>query len=277
MLCIFPFEADLYNQSGLRTVFVGHPMIKSLAGAQHRFHAQSKFDRALSRKSPPRSAKDFSDHDCGGVRNFQTSPNAQFEAAAASEVLASEIQQQLLRSSLARDKVRVGVGENSAIMQRACVGIIASGTATLEAAYLRLPFVLVYKVSWLTYVAARLVVRIKYLGMPNVLVDREVVSEFIQHRAKPRAIAKTVLNLMSDPSSRQRMISDFDEVASKLGQGGADRAAARVILDEITSKSLASGGGHASAFPHFFRRYPIWDVRKHVPPEQVFDATRGRK
>ena len=163
----------------------------------------------------------------------EQSPNARFEAAAASEALASEIQQQLLRSSLARDKVRVGVGENSAIMQRACVGIIASGTATLEAAYFRLPFVLVYKVSWLTYLAARLVVRIKYLGMPNVLADREIVSEFIQHRAKPRAIAKTVLNLMNDPSSRQRMISNFDEVASRLGQGGADRAAAQAILEEI--------------------------------------------
>ena len=78
-------------------------------------------------------------------------------------------------------------------MKRACIGIIASGTATLEAAYFRLPFVLVYKVAWLTYFAARLLVRVKYLGMPNVIAGREIVPEFIQHRAKPEAIARTVL------------------------------------------------------------------------------------
>ena len=233
MLCIFPFEAELYNQSGLRTIFVGHPMIKNTGGRQLDSTRNPNLV-ALFPGSRSREVRKIFPIMIAAAREIaEQSPNARFEAAAASEALASEIQQQLLRSSLARDKVRIGVGENSAIMQRACVGIIASGTATLEAAYFRLPFVLVYKVSWLTYLAARLVVRIKYLGMPNVLADREIVSEFIQHRAKPRAIAKTVLNLMNDPSSRQRMISNFDEVASRLGQGGADRAAAQAILEEI--------------------------------------------
>ena len=129
--------------------------------------------------------------------------------------------------------MRVGVGENSAIMQRACVGIIASGTATLEAAYFRLPFVLVYKVSWLTYLAARLVVRVKYLGMPNVLADCQIVPEFIQHRAKPPAIAKTVLNLMNDSAARSRMVSGFDDIIAALGKEDASRAAAHAILEEI--------------------------------------------
>jgi lipid-A-disaccharide synthase len=165
-------------------------------------------------------------------------PGTHFEVAAVSETLAAEIQQQLLKSSLPRDKVRVGVGENSAIMQRACVGIIASGTATLEAAYFRLPFVLVYKVSLLTYLAARLVVRVKYLGMPNVLADRQVVPEFIQHRAKPNAIAKAVLELMTDSSARTRMISEFDTIVAKLGARSASQEAAQAILQEIEQKEV---------------------------------------
>ena len=69
-------------------------------------------------------------------------------------------------------------------MQRAAVGLVASGTATLEAAYFRMPFVLVYRVAWLTYFAARIVVRVKHIGMPNVLAGREIVPEFIQHHAR---------------------------------------------------------------------------------------------
>ena len=241
MLCIFPFEAELYNRSGLRTIFVGHPMIKNTGGCQLDSTRNPNLI-ALFPGSRSREVRKIFPIMIAAAREIsEDRPNARFEAAAASEALASEIQQQLLRSSLARDKVRVGVGENCAIMQRACVGIIASGTATLEAAYFRLPFVLVYKVAWLTYLAARLVVRIKYLGMPNVLADREIVSEFIQYRARPRAIAKTVLNLMNDLSLRQRMISNFDEVASKLGQGGADSVAAQAILDEING-SLGIAG-----------------------------------
>ena len=233
MLCIFPFEAELYNRSGLRTIFVGHPMIKNTGGRQLDSTRNPNLI-ALFPGSRSREVRKIFPIMLAAAREIsEQRPNARFEAAAASEALAAEIQQQLLRSSLSRDKVRVGVGENSAIMQRACVGIIASGTATLEAAYFRLPFVLVYKVSWLTYVAARLVVRIKYLGMPNVLADREIVSEFIQHRAKPPAIAKTVLNLMNDSVARSRMVSGFDDIIAALGKEDASRAAARAILEEI--------------------------------------------
>ena len=119
-------------------------------------------------------------------------------------------------------------------MQRAVVGIIASGSATLEAAYFRLPFVLIYKVAWPTYLAARLVVAVKYLGMPNVLAGREVVPEFIQHRARPRAIAGAVLPLLNDQVARDRMVSEFDRIVATLGEGGASERAAKAILNELS-------------------------------------------
>src|SRR5438045_8391440 len=88
------------------------------------------------------------------------------------------------------EAIQIKIDETAVIMQRAWVGIVASGSATLEAAYFRLPFVLIYKVTWPTYLAARLVVNVKYLGMPNLLADKEVVPEFIQYRAKPHAIVE---------------------------------------------------------------------------------------
>src|SRR5205814_799637 len=124
----------------------------------------------------------------------------------------------------------IKTGETAAVMQRAFVAIVASGSATLEAAYFRSPFVLVYKVAWPTYVAARLVVAVKYLGMPNVIAGREVVPEFIQHHARPRAIADAVLHLLNDRAARDRMISDFDAIVASLGEGGGSERAAEAIL-----------------------------------------------
>jgi Lipid A disaccharide synthetase len=95
--------------------------------------------------------------------------------------------------------------------------------------------VLVYKVAWPTYLAARLVVNVKYLGMPNVLANKEVVPEFIQHRARPNAIAKAVLQMLDNPTVRDRMISEFDRLVAKLGEGGASEKAARAIVKELSA------------------------------------------
>src|SRR5262249_49349553 len=133
----------------------------------------------------------------------------------------------------------ITVGQTPALMQRAFVGIVASGSATLEAAYFRLPFALVYKVAWPTYVAGRMVVKVEYLGMPNVLADEEVVPEFIQHRARPSAIAEAVTQLLDDGAARQKMISEFDSILPHLGQGGASDRAAQAILRELQHDSLS--------------------------------------
>ena len=112
-------------------------------------------------------------------------------------------------------------------MQRSAVGVVASGTATLEAAFFRLPFVLVYKVAAMTYLAGRMLIRVKHLGMPNVLANREIVPEFIQGNARPAAIATEVLGLLDDRVRREKMIADFDAVIAKLGQGGEPEGGAR--------------------------------------------------
>src|SRR5437762_6867614 len=129
--------------------------------------------------------------------------------------------------------IQIKVGETAALMQRAFAGILASGSATLEAAYFGLPFVLVYKVAWPTYLAARMVVQVKHLGMPNVLADEEIVPEFIQHQAKPAAISKAVIRLLDDAAARQKMISAFDSVMVKLGPGGASDRAAKATVEEL--------------------------------------------
>ena len=132
-------------------------------------------------------------------------------------------------------------------MQRSWAGIVASGSATLEAAYFRMPFVLVYKVAWPTYLGARAVVNVNYLGMPNLLANKQVVPEFIQQQAKPGAIAKAMESLVEDVQARQQMISAFDAIISKLGGGGASEHAAQAILEELKERrSPGRPGGLAT-------------------------------
>jgi lipid-A-disaccharide synthase len=237
VLCIFPFEVDLYNKAGLRALFVGHPMIERLRArkidAQRDQNLIGLFPGSRSREVRKifpvmlETARELQKHNS----------NLRFEVAAASEQLAREMKLSVagLDRSQDRDAIQIKVGETALIMQRAWAGIVASGSATLEAAYFRLPFVLIYKVAWPTYLAARLVVNVEYLGMPNLLADKEVVPEFIQHRAKPSAIVNAVQPLIENANARERMISEFDAIVPKLGDIGASESAARAIIEEIGS------------------------------------------
>ncbi len=235
VLCIFPFETDLYNQVGLRALFVGHPMIERLQ------------DRKIDTQRDPNLIGLFPGSRSREVRKIfpvmletvrelrKHNRDLRFEVAAASEQLALEMSPAVagLDQSQDGEAIQIKVDETAVIMQRAWAGIVASGSATLEAAYFRLPFVLIYKVMWSTYLAARLVVNVKYLGMPNLLADKEVVPEFIQYRAKPRAIVEAVQPLIENANARERMISEFDSIIGRLGETGASEKAARAIIEEM--------------------------------------------
>jgi lipid-A-disaccharide synthase len=236
MLCIFPFEADLYNKSGLRTVFVGHPMIDRLRAQKIDIKRDTNLI-GLFPGSRLREVRKIFPVMLESLPELQKqNRDMRFEVAAASEELAHETRKMLDQRAQDQQGIQIKVGETAALMQRAFAGIVASGSATLEAAYFQLPFVLVYKVAWPTYLAARLVVSVKYLGMPNVLADREVVPEFIQDRARPDAIVKAVRRLIEDADARDRMIAEFDAITGKLGEGGASDQAARAIIEEIGRK-----------------------------------------
>ena len=265
VLCIFPFESDLYNESGLRSVFVGHPMIERLQAQRLDVERDPNLIGLFpgSRMREVRKIFPVMIETANLLR--EKNPDLRFEIAAASDELAMELEKMILDTPLAssrgegrvrgaaakeRQTMQIKLGETPAIMQRAWAGIVASGSATLEAAYFRMPFVLVYKVAWPTYLAARLVVTVKYLGMPNVLANKEVVPEFIQHTAKPPAIADAVQPLIENARAREQMISEFDSIMGKLGRGRAGEKAAQVIIGETKEgRSSDRPGGLEAAAP----------------------------
>lgn len=229
VLCIFPFETDLYVASGLRAAFVGHPMIERLETQKIDIHRDQNLVGLFPGSRFREVRKIFPVMIETARRLLQFNPTLRFQVAAASDELAREMNEQLAD----RQAIEINVGQTATIMQRAFVGIVASGSATLEAAYFGMPFVLIYKVAWPTYVAARLVVNVDFLGMPNLLAGKEVVPEFIQHEAKPDAIVNAVRLLMEDSPARDRMISDLDAIIRKLGGTGASERAAQAVVEEL--------------------------------------------
>jgi lipid-A-disaccharide synthase len=241
MLCIFPFEPELYQESDLRAIFVGHPMTSVIPSEVE--GSRDETFKAADPSTPLCSARDdnlialFPGSREREVKKIfpvmretaivlsHKNPDLRFAVSAASEPLAKLIRAHL-HGKDATGKFSIVKGEARQLMARANIGMVASGTATLEAVLSRLPFVLIYRVAWLTYLAARLVVQIKHLGMP-------IVPEFIQHRAQPPAIAAAVARLLTDKSERGRMLSDFAGVAQKLGGGEAEMNAANAIITEL--------------------------------------------
>ena len=107
--------------------------------------------------------------------------------------------------------------------------MVCSGTATLEAAYFGLPMLITYKVTPLTYLAGRLLVRVPYLGMPNVLANREVAPELLQEAASPEALARVTESLLLEPARRDAQRAAFREIIAALGEPGAGVRAARTV------------------------------------------------
>jgi len=231
MLCIFPFEKSLYEASGLKTEFVGHPMIEELD--RQRINEPRVANLiALLPGSRNREIKRIFPVMLKAAKLLLRKDEAiRFEASAASE-RAREFMQNLVAESCIAD-ISIGVKNSSELMQRACVGMIASGTATLESSFFLLPFVLIYKVSWLTYLPGRLLIRVDYLGMPNILAGREIIPEFIQHEALPGRISDSVWELYSNPVRRATMVSEMSRVIKLLGGKGAGQRAAEAVLREL--------------------------------------------
>jgi lipid-A-disaccharide synthase len=231
MLCIFPFEKPIYEASGLRTEFVGHPMLAQLDTQRISVNREPKLvgllpgsrEREVRRILPPMLA--------AASLLKRRDVELRFEVSAASAKMTGLIER--IATTCGFTGLPMSVGNASSLMQRAAVGMVASGTATMEASFFRFPFVLIYKVSWLTFIPGKLLVRVQHLGMPNILAGRTMIPEFIQHQARPEAIADAVWELYSNESLRASMIQGMDEVILQLTEVEAGHRAAGVVLREL--------------------------------------------
>ncbi len=235
MLCIFPFEPPLYEPAGLRSKFVGHPLIDALAAEP----PQTRHPDLVGLFSGSRRrevSKIFPVMLAAARLLARERPGLRFATAAPSERIAHELAALRDAAGWTAEELPIGIGTSRQLMGRAAAGMVASGTATVEAASLGMPLVIVYKVAPLTYWVGRAVVRVPYLGMINLLSEREIAREFLQGAARSEAIAAEMLRLLDETGGvRRQQIIDLRAVVEKLGGGGAAERAAKAILAELAT------------------------------------------
>jgi lipid-A-disaccharide synthase len=219
ILCIFPFEPALYEGTGLQAIYVGHPLCSQIAAGE------KPRDPNLVAFFPGSREKEIRlhlpvMHDL--ERRWKTSrPHLRVVYAAADERTAKMIQSHVATTAIATA---------SELQAQAAVGVVCSGTATLEAALAGLPMCVVYRVAWPTYWMGRALIRVPHLAMPNLLAGRLIVKEFIQDHFTADRVAAEVERLLDDPGARTLVAQGYAEVRARLGEGRAAEQAAREIL-----------------------------------------------
>ncbi len=226
MICIFPFEKELYEKSGLRTEFAGHPIIDELEKKRLPDASRDPLLVGLFPGSREREVKKLLPVMLATAKVLrERNPLLQFAIPAASEKLLALVE----RIAAGFPGCTISLRGAYPLMQTCSAAMIASGTATLEAAFFGLPYVLLYKVSPLTYEVGRRLIRIPYLGIANVLADREIIPEFVQNKLDPTQIADTLTLLIDQSEKRAEMQKALQEVIAKLGDKGAASRAAQAI------------------------------------------------
>jgi len=246
-LVIFPFEEPLYRSAGVPCEFVGHPLMDEISELPKREVSRERLGLpangtvvALLPGSRRMEIERLMNPMVGAFERIRAKrPDAVGVLPVASSISMEEIRGRL---GAARDSIRLVLGKAPLVLSAADVAIVASGTATLEAAIAGAPMVVVYKVSPLTALIGRLLIRIRDVSLVNIVAGRRVAPELLQADASPENIADAALRLLSDPSAAAEMKASLAEIRRRLGPPGAAGRAAEAVL-----KALPRAGRTAAA------------------------------
>jgi hypothetical protein len=218
---IFPFEAEVYRQAGADVVFVGHPLLDIVKPALPPQEARRLF--GVEEGKPvvllmPGSRRQEIDRLLPVMLAAMEEVTADLPECRFFLPVASTISREILQNIIDNYKIDVHLvtGNTYDLMNIADVAVAASGTATLEAAIMGLPTVIVYKMAAFTYMLGKLLVKIPDIGLPNIVAGRRIVPELIQGEANAANIARETRTILTDPAARERIIADLAVVKQKL-------------------------------------------------------------
>ena len=252
LVVIFPFEADFYRQRGVTVDYVGHPFRETLPPLADRraFLLGHNLDpEALTIALLPGSrAGEIERHLPTMLKAAslirRSIPQTQFILPLASTAPAELVQSMVsgeggvgagFKPAPTALRLRIIPGQAYQALGAAHAAVVASGTATVEAALAGAPAVIVYRVSPLTFALARRLVRVAHVGMANLLAEARVFPELIQDDFTPERLAHEVLSLIQDPGRIKAVRRGLATVIRRLGGPGASARAARVALELMTS------------------------------------------
>lgn len=234
MLVILPFEEPFYKEYGVNATFVGHPLLDELSKLKtssrlHFIHrndlSESKEIIALLPGSRKQEVERMLETMLKVIPHF---PQYQFVIAGA-----PSLDKSLYLKMIGNSDVRLVENQTYELLQNASAALVTSGTATLETALLSVPEVVCYKANYLSYLIAKRLIRVKFISLVNLVMDKEVVKELIQNDFNEAQLVKELESLLNDPKKQRRILDDLDMLKHKLGNSGASEKAAEVIINTI--------------------------------------------
>ena len=236
LAAVFPFEPAFYAAHGCTVDFVGHPLVDRVRPTRTREdtlwrHGLDPQHRTivLLPGSRAQEVRYLLGPMLGAAK--QLGKDYQFVLAAADTLNVEE-----LRNRVRHTAIRAVQGDTYNLVHASDLAIVASGTATLETALLERPMVIVYRLAPFTYALARMIVRVPFIGMPNLIAERRVVPELIQRDVTPSRIAAEATRLLTDAQAYSVAQAGLREVRQRLGGGGAAERAATLVAEMLTSK-----------------------------------------
>jgi lipid-A-disaccharide synthase len=239
LFIVFPFEIDYFKRKGVDFVYKGNPLIDAVDRSPALQESREGF---LARHGLP--DKPFIALLAGSrsgeiktmmpvLTDFAARLHAIPEYADYQFVIAAAPGRKPEDYGATADYVHLVSGDTYGVLRHARAAVINSGTASLEAALIGTPQVVGYKTAWLTYLIGRAILKIKYISLANLVIDRAAFKEFLQNYLTGENLVAEVRRLLEDGNYRARMTADYADVRARLGGAGASDAVAGAMIEEL--------------------------------------------
>ena len=240
VLCLFPFEKAIYDEAGIPATYVGHPLADMIPLEQDVAAARAELkitQPGLVIALLPGSRQGELDYMAdlfikAAMQIAQEVPDAQFLVPLITRETRTKFEQAIFRNNAQELSFKLLFGHAHMAMAAADGIIVASGTATLEAALHKRPMVIAYRMSAWTWPIMKRMGYLPWVGLPNILAGRSVVPELLQDKATPEALADELLRMVFDKERVKAIQAQFTEMHHQLRQNVGEKVAA-VVLDQL--------------------------------------------
>jgi lipid-A-disaccharide synthase len=234
LFCILPFEVDFYKEWGMEVDYVGNPLLDAVSAFKPDADFRNKnglSDKKIIALLPGSRKQEIIRLLPEMIATSEKWPGYQFVVAGA-PTFDKAYYDQFIKDS----GIKVVFGATYDLLNTAHAAVVASGTATLETALFNVPQVVVYKSSTISISIARMVIKVKFISLVNLIMNSAVVKELIQHDCNPQVINEELSLILKDKTYRAQMLNNYRKLHGKMGKPGASEKTAGLIIRYATQK-----------------------------------------
>jgi lipid-A-disaccharide synthase len=244
LFIVFPFEKPYFDAKGIDYIYKGNPLVDAVDGSAAMSESREAFltrnnleDKPIiamlagSRKGEISTMMPVLSEFASKMHSLERYSEYQFLIAGAPSRTMKDYEPWLSEEN--RKYIKVLFGQTQSIIKQAEAGVINSGTASLETALFGTPQVVGYITNPITYRIARKIVKIKYISLGNLIIDRLAFKEFIQDDCNSDALVAEIRELIENQDRKTKMLSDYEDIRNALGGSGASSAVAKAMIEEL--------------------------------------------